>query len=67
MLTRISDLVFGVYLIHVIILDNIMRIESDIQFCAWIEIPLIAVCVFVISLVIVWLIRKYVPYAKYVL
>lgn len=67
MLTRISDLVFGVYLIHVIILDHIMRIESDIQFCAWIEIPLIAVCVFIISLVIVWLIRKYVPYAKYVL
>ena len=67
MLTKISDLVFGVYLVHVIILDNIMRLVSGIRFSAWIEIPLIAICVFLISLIIVWLIRKYVPYAKYVL
>ena len=51
--TRISDLVFGVYLIHVVIFDKIMRIVSGIQFSARIEIPLIAMSVFLISLVIV--------------
>lgn len=67
MMTRISNLVFGVYLVHVIILDNIMRVLSDIRISAWIVIPLISLCVFIISLFLVWLLRKFVPYAKYIL
>jgi surface polysaccharide O-acyltransferase-like enzyme len=67
MLTKISDLVFGVYLIHIIVLDNMMRIMSGIRVSAWIDIPLITICVFSISLGVVWLLRKYVPYTNYVL
>ena len=66
-LTKISDLVFGVYLIHIIILDNMMRIMPDIRLSVWLEIPLITLCVFSISLVVVWLLKKYVPYTNYVL
>ena len=64
---QISKLSFGIYFIHIFIMRSIIwKVDAVIQLPGLVQIPVIALSSFLISLLLAWLISK-LPFSKYVI
>ncbi len=66
LITSISNMSYGMYLVHIMVLNFMYSIYNDIFDSAAIKIPLIAFCTFIISYIIIKLL-SYLPKSKYLI
>lgn len=65
-IVAVSNLTFGIYLIHVLILKSLYLLGVNIAFCTTaISVPIVSLAAFVISAIIIWLFRKIPVVGKY--
>lgn len=66
-LSEVSKLSFGIYLIHIFVLRNVLyKIDFIREIPGLIQIPSVSILTFLISLLVVWLISQ-IPYSKYII
>ena len=67
LISEISKLSFGIYLIHIFVMRNILyNIELIRDMPGLVQIPVVSISTFIISFCVVWLISR-LPYSKYII
>lgn len=67
LLSEVSKLSFGIYLIHIFVMRNVLySIEFIREMPGALQIPLVSISTFIMSFLVVWLISR-VPYSKYII
>ena len=63
----VSKLSFGIYFVHIFIMRNIIwNLDVINQMPGLVQIPVIAIATFLLSLLLSWLISK-LPFSKYII